>query len=83
VTFTQEGRIIGGCVALPLAGGSAVCSTNGLAPGTRNIVALYDGDTVNANSVSAPLPVVVNASLALATPSLLRAVEDTGGAVRS
>ncbi|MEO8753311.1 MAG: choice-of-anchor C family protein, partial [Casimicrobiaceae bacterium] len=75
--FTRETRVLPqgpvvlGCEAVPLAGGSAVCSTNFLFPGD-SIVALYSGDLVNAGSISTTLiQQVVNAPVAT---TLIRAL---------
>ena len=69
VTFTHAGATL--CNAAPLASGTAVCSTNALASGSRPIKATYSGDGLYAASASVALSQVVTsgASLVSATPA--------------
>ena len=60
VKFADAGTVIGGCNAVPLAAGTAECSTSSLASGNHGIVATYGGDAVNAPSNSTTLVQVIN-----------------------
>ena len=77
VAFTEAGVPLAGCAAVPLAFGSAACTTAALSPGSHAIVAAYAGDASVQASASAPFFQVV-----VATPAPVSAVPaslDFGG----
>ncbi|HZP89020.1 MAG TPA: Ig-like domain repeat protein, partial [Burkholderiales bacterium] len=66
VVFTDNGTPISGCGAVPLNGGTGVCSTTTLIPGNHTIVATYSGDGNNAGSTSQSVTEVINTTSSLA-----------------
>lgn len=61
VQFSQDGSVIARCAAVTVnAAGGARCTVAYAKPGTRTVVATYQGDTDYAASTSAPLQETVN-----------------------
>jgi hypothetical protein len=68
VNFRDDTTSVAGCSAVPLAAGTATCTTTDLAAGTHSISAQYSGSATYGAATSASLSQGVNS--ALATPSL-------------
>ena len=60
VSFFGDTNAIAGCSALPLASGSASCTSSALAQGTHAITAQYSGDTAYNPATSSALSQAVN-----------------------
>jgi hypothetical protein len=61
VAFSDNGIVIAGCAAVPLAGGKALCNTTALAAGTHAITGAYSGDATYAAAVAGPITQTVTA----------------------
>jgi hypothetical protein len=81
VNFKDSGTTIAGCAAVPLATGTAACSTSALIAGVHSIVAAFGGDAANAPSTSSALSQVVNATSPTNTLANGVAITGLSGAV--
>jgi len=60
VRFQEDATPLAGCADVPLAGSHAQCVSSALALGSHSLTALYYGDALNADSLSAVLMQEVN-----------------------
>jgi hypothetical protein len=71
VDFMDGASSIGGCGAQPVTGGTATCTTSGLAVGPHSVTAVYGGDSANIGSASTVLTETVQAppSASISSPA--------------